>query len=450
MRGLLIASAALAMVVATSCASDEEEAPTSASPELPAGSVEAAAAAAREVTGGEEIGGTLKLMGVLSGDQLTTYLSTLEPLEKATGMTIEYETAGDLQAVLQTRTDGGNPPDVVSNPSAGQVRDLAAAGDLVPIDPWLDMDEFEAEYPSSLRDLGTVDGRLYGLFVNTAVAGLIWYDPTLYEGPVEPADWTELADWTSERAASGTTPWCVGVESGPSSGWPGAVWIEQFMLQNGGDTYDAWWQGELPWTSPEVRSAYEAFGAVATDDSQVSGGPTSVLTTNFAESPKGLFTDPPACDLHVQGDWVGNAMTATIPGVKPLTDVDFFQFPPATSGEQQPVEITGETLAAFTDTPQVQALMRYVATPEYSALVAVTGSWLGANTQTPLDAYPSELSRQAAQLYADADDVRFGAKDAMATALSQAFLKSVVSYVDDPASLDEILADLERVRTAES
>ena len=449
MRRMLIVTAVLAMVT-TACATDAEESTNSASRQLPAGSVEAAEAAAREVTGGKQIGGTLKLMGVLSGDQLTSYMSTLEPLEKATGIKIEYETAGDLQAVLQTRTDGGNPPDVVSNPSVGQVRDLAAAGDLVPIDPWLDMATFEKEYPTSLQELGTVGGRLFGLFVNTAVAGLVWYDPARYQGPVEPADWEQLADWTRQRAADGHTPWCVGIESGPASGWPGAVWIEQFMLQDGGDVYDEWWRGKLPWTSPEVRKAFESFGQVVADKTQVSGGPTSVLTTNFAESPKGLFTDPPACDLHVQGDWLGNAMAASVPGVEPVTDVNFFQFPPATSGEQQPVEITGETLAAFTGTPQVQALMRYVATPEFSALVAATGNWLGANTATPLGAYTSELSKQAARLYANADDVRFGAKDAMPTALSQAFLKAVVSYVDDPASLDEILTELERVRTAGS
>jgi alpha-glucoside transport system substrate-binding protein len=446
MRKPLAAVLALAALLATACATADEARMGAGAPELPMGSVQAAEAAAREVAGGQQIGGTLRLMGVLSGEQLAVYLSTLAPLERATGIVIEYETAGDLQAVLQARTDGGNPPDVVSNPSAGQVRDLAEAGDLVPLDPWLDMAAVRTAYPESLRQLASVGGRLYGLPVNTAVQGLVWYAVPSYDGPVPPADWAQLTAWTDRTAQDGRTPWCLGIESGPSSGWPGAVWIEQFVLQQGVDVYDAWWQGRLPWTAPEVRTAFASFGRIATDGTQVNGGPTAVLTANFAESPKGLFASPPACALHVQGDWLGNAMTTAFPNVEPVADIDFFPFPAASADRPQPLETTGETLAAFRDTPQARVLARYVATSEFSALVAATGSWLGANRQTPPEAYPSELSRRVAQLYAGAPEVRFGAKDAMPTAVSQAFLQAVVAYVDDPGSLDAILADLERAR----
>jgi alpha-glucoside transport system substrate-binding protein len=202
----------------------------------------------------------------------------------------------------------------------------------------------------------------------------------------------------------------------------------------------------VPWTSDEVRNAFEQFGAVATDPKMVSGGPNAVLTTNFGESPKGLFASPPACYLHVQADWLGNAMAGAVPGVKPTKDVDFFPFPAVDPKVPSSLEITGEALGAFTDTPQVRALMRYVATPEFSSLVAKTGLWLGANRQTAVSAYPSVLSQRAARTYADAPDARFGAKDAMPTAMSQAFLKSVVDYVKAPERLPAILDSLERVR----
>ncbi|HEU4422877.1 MAG TPA: extracellular solute-binding protein [Pilimelia sp.] len=414
---------------------------------LPPGSVAAAVEAARRAADGQQVGGTLNLLGLLSGTNQEQYLKTLRPLEEATGIRIRYETAGDLIAVLRTRVEGGNPPDVVSNPSAGQVRDLAQDGRLVPLDPYLDADAVQKDYPAGLRSLTTVDGKQYGLFVNTALQGLVWYDPKSYDGPKPPATWDALAGWATQKGGGGRAPWCLGLESGPASGWPGAVWIEQFMLQqHGGDAYDRWWQGHLPWTSPEVRAAYQRFGDVATNSKLVSGGPNSALTTNFGESPKGLITDPPACFLHLQADWVGNAMVAAMPGTVAVEDIDFFPFPSLNAGASGSIEITGEVLGAFRDNPQVRAFMRYVSTPEFSALVATTGLWLGANSRTPVSAYPSVLSRHAAQVYAAAKDVRFGAKDAMPAAMSQAFLKSVMDYVRSPDKLDTILAGLERTR----
>ena len=166
----------------------------------------------------------------------------------------------------------------------------------------------------------------------------------------------------------------------------------------------------------------------------------------FGESPKGLLADPPACLLHLQADWVGNAMSAAVPGTKVVDDIDFFPFPTVNPSAAGSLEITGEVLGAFRDTPQIRAFLRYVSTPEFSSLVAATGLWLGANTRTPVEEYPSPLSKQAAQAYAAAKDVRFGAKDAMPAAMSQAFLKSVMDEAREPAKLDAILGGLERTR----
>ena len=90
--------------------------------------------------------------------------------------------------------------------------------------------------------------------------------------------------------------------------------------------------------------------------------------------------------------------------------------------------------------------MRYVATPEFSALVAGTGQWIGANRQTDQSAYTTELSRRAATVYAQAKTVRYAAQTAMPPAMSQAFLGAVLAYVKNPASLDAQLAKLDKVR----
>jgi alpha-glucoside transport system substrate-binding protein len=401
---------------------------------------------ASPATAETEIGGSVSVLGVLSGDNLEAFLSAFAPFEEETGISIDYEGTFDLLAVLQTRIDGGNPPDIVSNPSAGQMQTLANAGDLLALDDIVDVAAVEADFPASLVELSTVGDNHFGIPGTTAVAGLVWYNPTQYDGPTD-GTLTDLADWTTGAAAAGRTPFCIGLESGPVSGWPGASFIQQFMLQqSGADAYNRWWQGELAWTSPEVRQAFESFGAVATDDTQVAGGPTAALTTNFATAGVGLFDDPPSCYLHVQGDWLGNAMVATVPDIEPITDVDFFLFPAASPDAEPGIVTSGETFGAFADTPQTNAFLQYVASPQFSELIAGTGVWIGPNRQTPLDAYRSELSRKAAEAYLNADTVVFGAQDGMPAAMSTAFHEAVMSYVADPGSLDAILANLDEVQ----
>jgi len=383
---------------------------------------------------------------VLSGQQLQAYLGTLKPFEDATGVKIKYESTRDVSAVLQTRIAGGNPPDVVSNPSAGQMHTLATQGKLVSLDDVVDVAAVKKNYPAGLVQLASANENLYGIFYNSAVQGLVWYDPKHYTGP-KATSWSELQSWTQQTVSSGKTPWCIGLESGPASGWPGAVWVEEYVLQQaGGDVYDQWWQGKLRWTSPAVKQAFESFGAIATDPKLVSGGPTAVLTTSFDKSPVALFAKPPACYLHLQADYLGNALTQTVPDVKAIEDINFFPFPAARPGQTPAIETSGEMLAALKDTPQTRAFMRYVADPAFSTLVAGTGQWIAANQKTELSAYTSALSKQAARLYASATTVRYTAQNSMPLAMSQAFLKAVLAYVKEPSSLDRQLAQLDQVQ----
>jgi alpha-glucoside transport system substrate-binding protein len=442
-----VTTAALLTVTAVTGCSSAGRGATEPAPTQASAAVTSAADAAHAAARGKKLGGTIDLLGVLSGAQLQTYLGTLKPFEDATGVRIKYESTGDVSAVLQTRIAGGNPPDVVSNASAGQMHALARQGKLVSLDDVVDTAAVKRDYPAGLVDLASANGHLYGIFYNSAVQGLVWYDPKTYTGP-KATNWSQLTAWTRQSAASGRTPWCIGLESGPASGWPGAVWVEQFMLQQaGGDAYDQWWQGKLSWTSPGVKRAFQSFGAIATEPKFVSGGPTAVLTTSFDKSPLALFTKPPHCYLHVQADFLGQAMAGTVPSLKPVEDINFFPFPAANAGPTPAVETSGEMLAALKDTPQTQAFMRYVSSPAFNTLVAGTGQWIAANRKTPLSAYTAPLSKHAASVYASATTVRYTAQNSMPLPMSQAFLKAVLAYVKHPADLDAQLARLDKVRT---
>jgi alpha-glucoside transport system substrate-binding protein len=444
-RWAVLLAAALTL---TACgAGGGSSAPRATLPAQEESAVSAARRAAEQAAGGVRIGGTLNLLGVLSGPQLDAYLSSFKPFEDATGIDIRYEGTRDVNAVLQTRIAGGNPPDLVSNPSAGQMRSLAAEGKLVALDDKIDLAAARRDFPAGLIDLATVNGKLYGLFYNSAVNNLVWYDPKHYDGPKPAATLEQLDAYAADLAGKGRTPYCAGLESGAASGWPGAGWVEQLVLtQSGPAAFDRWVQGQLAWTSPEVKRAFATFGAIATDPRMVAGGPTAVLTTSFDKSPQGLVARTPACYLHVQADFLGNLLATSVPGVKPVADIDFYPFPAGGPGKDKAVITSGELLGAFKDTPQTRAFMKYVASPAFGPMVAGTGQWIGANRQTKLTAYTTPLSRKAAEVYADAETVRYTAQNSMPLAVNQAFLKAVLGYVKDPGSLDTQLARVDEAR----
>lgn len=443
--GAGIAATLLTAAALTACTTTPEPDPVPLDERL----VQEATAAAEAISGGEQLGGTVTVLGTLGGDQLDAYLAAFAPFEEVTGIDVQYEGTRDLLAVLETRVQGGNAPDVVANPSIGQMAAFMESGDLIALDEFLDTDAVAAQYDAGLLDLGSYDGHLYGLLNTAALKGLVYYNPEAYEGPIAPATWDELSDWADDRAASGSTPWCIGVESGAASGWLATDWIEQFLLTGAGaDVWDEWAAGDLAWTSDEVREAFEQFGAIATDPEQVNGGATAVVSTDFLQAALPLWSDPARCDLTLQADWLQSTVPGQVEGVTEGEQIDFFLFPAVSDKGAGLVETAGDMIGAFNDTPQVEQFLQYAAGPESQALIASTGMWLSANKEVTLDAYPTDSRRKAAELLASATGVRFDGSDLMPQPVLEAFWAATLGYLADPSSLDAQLEKIEAVRTS--
>jgi alpha-glucoside transport system substrate-binding protein len=251
---------------------------------------------------------------------------------------------------------------------------------------------------------------------------------------------------TERIAADGKTAWCIGLESSAASGWPATDWIEDILLRTAGaDVYDRWYRHEIAWTDPVVKRAWELFGEIATNPKYVYGSRYGVLATNFRESPFPLFTDPPGCFLHHQATFIQDFIQKQYPALKPGEDYDFFAFPPIEPTLPKTVEIAGDLFGMFRDTPQARALIQYLTTPAAQATWVKRGGTLSPNRRVRLDDYPDPLARKAAQILTSADVVRFDISDLMPEAVNAAFWKGTLDYVQNPARLDAILQDLDRI-----
>ena len=390
--------------------------------------------------------GTVSVLVVWGGEELASFEAMVAPFTEETGIDVEIESTRDLNAVLTTRLAGGNPPDVAGLPGPGAMAEFARAGDLQPL-PQEVLDVLAAEYNEGVVADATVDDELVGIFVKSSVKGQIWYNPAAFDaaGYEVPEDWDALDSLVEEAAAAGTPPWGITLESGASSGWPATDWIEDFVLrQSGPDVYDAWVDGELAWTSDEIRQAWESFGEWATDPAYVSGGPDTVLTSPFGNGGDCLFSDPPGCLMHHQASFITTFFEDNNPGVAEAgVSYDFFPMPQI---DFDGVTYAGDLFGMFNDTPQAQALMEYLVTAEAQQIWVERGGALSSNQSVPLEAYPDDSSRRSAELLVGAEVLRFDGSDLMPAEMNDAFWGAVLEYVQNPDGLDGILANLDEVQ----
>jgi alpha-glucoside transport system substrate-binding protein len=394
----------------------------------------------------EEIGGTVSVLAVWGGDELDNFRAMIAPFEEQTGITVEYEGTRDLNAVLTTRIEGGNPPDLAGLPGPGQLREFAAAGHLVALNNVLDMDQMRSQYDEGFLKLATMDDNLYGIFIKAAVKSLVWYNPKAFDaaGYEVPTTWEELNALEDQIIADGSQPWCVGLESGAASGWPGTDWIEDIMLRTAGpDTYDQWWNHEIAWTDAAVKNAWETWGTVVNDQDMVYGGQPWVLSTNFGEAPYPMFEEPPKCYLHRQASFITSFITDQYPDLVAGEDYNFFQFPPIEPAQGQPLLVAGDLFGMFNDTPQARALMNYLVTADAQSIWAERGGFLSANKTVDPAVYPDQLTQQIGDMLAQATAVRFDASDLMPEAVNNAFWSGIMDFVSQPDTLDSILDSIE-------
>jgi alpha-glucoside transport system substrate-binding protein len=302
----------------------------------------------------------------------------------------------------------------------------------------------------------------YAIIVKAALKSVIWYDP----GKLPARDrallasphltWTQLTGVTADLAASGTPPWCMGLEDSGESGWPGTDWIEDILLhQSGPKAYEQWVAGTLPWTSKAVVHAWQAFGKIA---SQVRGGAKAELLTGYGQAGQPMFASPPGCYLDHEGSFITGFYTRDALGSprakahpRPGTDFTFARFPALAAAGKGTEEVAGDLLGMFHDTPAARELIAYLTTPEaQEAWISQPGSGaISVNRLVPISDYPDDpVSRKLAEDLAQATDVHFDASDSMPQLMQNAFLSAVLEYLDAPSQLNAILKGLDQVRKA--
>ncbi len=393
--------------------------------------------------------GTVNVLGVWGGDELANFQAMVAPWEQQTGGAMGFSGTRDLIAILTTRIQAGNPPDIAILPNPGQMVELAKDGKLVALDSFLDINKIKQEYAKGWIDLGTIDSKLYGIFMKANSKSTIWYDPKVFQanGWNVPTTWDEMISLSDTIVSGGKmAPWSVAIESGEASGWPATDWVEQILLhESGGSVFDQWVKHEIPWTDSRIKSAWEKFGQITLTQGYVSGGATAVLATNFIDGSYLPFQDPPKAAMYYLGAFTQGFIAEQFPDLKAGDDYSFFPFPAVDANYAGAVTGGANVVVVFKDNATTRSFVEYLASPEAQEIWVKLGGFTAVNKDVSLDSYPNLLARKAAEQLTGATIFRFDADDSMPSAVQKAFWEGLLAYLQNPSQLDSILANIEAI-----
>nr|WP_319389664.1 ABC transporter substrate-binding protein [uncultured Cohaesibacter sp.] len=365
-------------------------------------------------------GESMTISGPWLGADKDLFTSIVAYFEEATGVKVQYAGSDSFEQQIVIDTGAGSAPNIAVFPQPGLASDLASKGYLVPLGDktrdWL-KDNYAAG--QSWVDLGTYkdkDGKptFYGFPFKADLKSLVWYIPENFEdaGYEVPQTMEELKALTEQIVADGGTPWCIGLGSGAATGWPATDWVEDMMLRTASpETYDKWVTNEIPFDDPAVVNAIEEFGWFARNDKFVDGGAGAVATTDFRDSPKGLFTSPPKCYMHKMASFIPSFFPE---GTQLGVDADFFYFP-AYAGKDfgKPVLGAGTIFAITKESKAAEAFIQFLETPIAHEIWMAQSGLLTAFKGVNLDAYANSTLRKQGEILLNATTFRFDGSDLM-------------------------------------
>lgn len=391
-------------------------------------------------------GQTVEVIYPFAGDDEVGFQAVLTAWAEERGVELVTEST-EGQPLVEIRVESGNPPDVAITASPSRLQRFYDGGDVLPLSDIVDLESMESSLIGGLAEIGQVDdGTVVAVPFRVSPKSLVWYpEPEFSDAGYEvPQTWDEMMALAQQIREDGTSPWCIGIESGGASGWPATDWLEEIMLRTAGpEVYDQWVSHEIPFDAPEVVNAAEMFADLAFEEGFVRGGRQSMVTTSFSDAPQGLFNDPPDCYLHRQATFITSSFPEDVQadlssnvGVFPFPDID-----PEFAGL---VMGGGDYAALFSDNPAALELVKYLATPEAGRVWAEQGGYLSPHTTFDTALYPDDITRDIGQQLADAEGFRFDGSDLMTPEIGAgAFWSGMTSWVNGTEDLQTTLSSIE-------
>lgn len=367
--------------------------------------VSASTAGTEKAQATSAVSGTINFDGVWSGAEAKAFGKVIKVFnQKYPKVHVKYKSLGDnLPTVLSTAVAGGNPPDMADIAQPGLIQQFVDKGALKPIE--YARKTVKANFAPAWVKLGTFNGKLYGVVFKASNKSMIWYNVHAFKaaGVTPPKTWPQLMRVASTVKASGVPPYSIG----GADGWTLTDLFENIYLRTAGlAKYNALSAHKIKWTDKSVTTALKTMAQVLQSDNMY-GGTSGAVQTDFPTSVNNVFQNPPKASMVIEADFVPG--TATVKA-KPGVDYNLFTFP-SIGGSGPAVEIAGDTIVTFRDTPAIRAFETFLATAPAANAWARLGGFGTGNKHVKPSIYPDAITRRAEAPVGQAKSVVFDMSD---------------------------------------
>ena len=372
----------------------------------------------------------------------------IEEEADAAGIKVDVQRVDNINQLILTKIQANDAPDIAVIPQPGVIKQIVDRGkaveitdDIVPADLLSDMT------PGTL-EAGQIDGKQYGMMISMNVKSLVFYNKQAWDkaGYKAPETLDDLAKLGEQIKSDGGTPWCFGIESGTATGWPVTDWFEDLIMRYGGaDGYNSWVSHETPFDSDLVKQAADYLETNVLADGNVPGGRGSISSVAFGDAEDTMWDEQPGCWMFKQGNFVVSKDFMPEDVVDNVDErVGVFGFPPAEAGTDAPVLGGGDLATLLLDNEDSRAMMQILADVELGTEAAPDSSFISLHTEFDTSLYPSDLTRQIADVAYKSDAVLFDGSDAMPGEVGAgSFWKEMTAWISDQQDLDTTLKNID-------
>jgi alpha-glucoside transport system substrate-binding protein len=389
------------------------------------------------------VSGSISFDGIWTGAEAASFQAVINGFQKLyPKVKVKYKPVGDnLPTVLSTAIAGGKPPDMADVAQPGLIQQFVNKKALKPITYARPV--VKANFAPVWLNLGTYNGKLYGIVFKAANKSTVWYNVHAFSaaGVKAPATWTQFLANAKTIHSSGTPAYSIG----GADGWTLTDLFENIYLRQAGQAkYLLLTAHKIPWTDASVKEALTTMGKVLGDTGNLYGSTSGAVQTDFATSVNNVFQQPPKAAIVIEGDFVPGV--ATVKG-KAGTDYGEFPFPSIVPATTSSVEVGGDTIVTFRDNPAIEAFVKYLATPAAAAAWAKRGGYATGNNKMPAAIYPDPVTRLTASAIARAKYVVFDMSDqqpgAFGATVGQGEWGIFQDFLRNPSDVNGIAAKLE-------
>jgi ABC-type glycerol-3-phosphate transport system substrate-binding protein len=361
-------------------------------------------------TSASNISGSVKFWGIWSAAEQTAFQKVIAGFNKQyPNVKVTYTSKGDnIPTILATAIAGGSPPDVADVAQPGLVKQLVQQGHLKPIT--YAQSTINQNFSPAWANLGEVNGKLYALLFKASNKSTLWYNVPVFKqaGVSAPTTWSQLLNDAKTIKASGTPAYSLC----GSSGWTLSDIFENIYLRMWGSAkYDQLSQHKIKWTDQSVTKALQYLAKIIGDSSNLTGGTSGALQTDYPTCVDKAFATPPGGGMVLQGDFVGlEILQAT--KAKAGSGFNVVPFPAITSGPNaHAVETGGDLIITFKDSPAIEAFVKYLATPQAASIWARLGGFGTGVRNMPASVYPDAITKATEAPLLGAKSVVFDLSD---------------------------------------